>query len=417
MKKPDKRYKLLLIAPGASDTDVGECYLAYKWIEQLSTHFDVTVLTLKLSDKLSIKSKNPNFVNIEFQDSGLFSKFERFSSMFKPWYISFYFKARRWIKQHGNEFDWAHQLNPFAMRYPTPLQGLSIPFSFGPMAGGLEDLSSFKQEMGSMAWYTQFRRLDNFRAKFDPLLGRGYRDANFIVVAAPYVADTLRYRYPQYPMKLLILDEHAVEGVHLRERGFNIGKDTKLRLLFVGRIVRTKGVRDLIRALNYLDFENYHLDVIGDGDDLRFCISEAQSMCLDDKITFHGKLARDAVDSFYQSSDLMVFPSFREPSGGVVIEAMANGLPQLVCDHGGPGASVKKSFGKKVPISDPTNYPQDIAAEINEINLDRSVLKGMSEGSISYCRQNYLWQSKIEFFAGHLRSHIDKSKNTNIEST
>ena len=49
-----------------------------------------------------------------------------------------------------------------------------------------------------------------------------------------------------------------------------------VRLLYVGRLVRTKGARDAIRALALLGDLDVHLDVVGSGPDADACQAAAR---------------------------------------------------------------------------------------------------------------------------------------------
>ena len=50
--------------------------------------------------------------------------------------------------------------------------------------------------------------------------------------------------------------------------------------------------------------------------------------------------ARAEVEALYESHDLFCFPSFREPAGGVLYEAMRHGLPVITTDRGGPRGTI-----------------------------------------------------------------------------
>ena len=59
-----------------------------------------------------------------------------------------------------------------------------------------------------------------------------------------------------------------------------------------------------------------------------------------------------------------IFPSYREPGGTVVHEAMAYGLPMIVSDTGGPGSAVDDSSGIRVHPETPEQYAADLAAAV-----------------------------------------------------
>jgi glycosyltransferase involved in cell wall biosynthesis len=96
-----------------------------------------------------------------------------------------------------------------------------------------------------------------------------------------------------------------------------------LKLLFVGRILRVKGIFDLIEAVRRV--ENVSLDVVGEGDDLELARQAAAGL----DVTFHG--FQSNCDPFYKAADLLVFPSHEGFEGlpQVPLEAMGAGLPTV----------------------------------------------------------------------------------------
>ena len=148
-----------------------------------------------------------------------------------------------------------------------------------------------------------------------------------------------------------VLSETGIEA--LPEASDRSGRPT-VRLLYVGRLVRTKGARDAIRAMSLLRELPVTLDVIGDGFDREPCEALVAQLSLHDRVTFHGRLDRAEVDDYYRAADIFVFPSYREPGGNVVFEAMSHGLPLVVSDRGGPGSAVDDSSGIRVtPVTPP----------------------------------------------------------------
>jgi len=104
------------------------------------------------------------------------------------------------------------------------------------------------------------------------------------------------------------------------------GKDGILKILFVGRLEKIKGIFDLIEAMKCVTGAS--LEVVGDGS----CMQQARQAAAGLPITFHGFQAD--CTTYYQRADLLVFPSHPdlEGQGQVPFEAMAFGLPCLVSD-------------------------------------------------------------------------------------
>jgi glycosyltransferase involved in cell wall biosynthesis len=103
-----------------------------------------------------------------------------------------------------------------------------------------------------------------------------------------------------------------------------------VRLLYVGRVARTKNIELTLDALSALPVQTrWQLDVVGDGEWLpvvRRIVEDTPS--LRDRVHFHGRQAD--VGPFYKNAQLLVFPSFLESAGLVVVEAMSYGVPALV---------------------------------------------------------------------------------------
>lgn len=112
--------------------------------------------------------------------------------------------------------------------------------------------------------------------------------------------------------------------------------DRPLRLVYIGRIKETKGLDDLLSAVDALnaDDERVSLDVFGhflEGDDYRERFIET---CRDTtNATFHGKLEGDVIRRL-RDFDAFVFPSYYPGEGfpGALIEAFAAGCLVVATD-------------------------------------------------------------------------------------
>ena len=171
----------------------------------------------------------------------------------------------------------------------------------------------------------------------------------------------------------------------------------RLRLVHVGRAVRTKGLRDAVRALARLPADlDVELDVAGFGEELEPCRSLAADLGVADRIRFHGRLPRAAVERLYEEADAFLFPSFREPSGSVVFEAMRQGLPVITVDRGGPGEVVDASCGLRVPAEDPEQLAADLARAITRLARDPSLHGRLARGARERMARIGLWEAKTD---------------------
>jgi glycosyltransferase involved in cell wall biosynthesis len=386
--------KLLLIAPTCDREDVGEAWDAYQWAKRLADRYQLTVLTYHKRGKTPAARQLPGVRVVEWAEPPGLGRAERLNSMMKPGYVSFYRRARRWIRAaqaRGEHFDVAHQPVPVALRYPSPVAGLGVPYTLGPVGGSLPSVPAFDGGEDTAPWYVGLRRLDAFRLRHDPLLRRTYAQAGCVLGIAPYVADLLA----DIPLRRF----EVMTDVGIDELPVPVDRvarpDGTVRLLYVGRLIRTKGARDAISALGLARELPVTLDIVGDGFDRAACEKLTADLGLADRVRFHGRVPRKQVDDFYRTADAFVFPSYREPGGSVVLEAMSQGLPLIVSDRGGPGYMVDESCGFRLHPVAPDQYAADLAAAISRLARDPALRHTLGAGARDRAAQIALWDSKV----------------------
>ena len=398
--------RVLALAPYCDGLDVGEAWCAHQWIAHLARRTHVTLLTLRRANRVPASAQLPGVEVVEWDERLAPQRFGRLASMLKPGYLGFYTEARRWTAAAlaaGREFDIAHQFTPIALRYPSPLAGLPIPYVLGPLGGSLETPEGFEAECGSAAWYTRLRGLDRWRLRCDPMLRRSYAGAAAVLGVAPYVRELLAHTAPP---RFEVISELGIE--ELAPARARANDPAGLKLLHVGRAVRTKGLRDAIRAIALLPVGvGVHLDVAGQGEETALCREEATRLGVSDRISFHGQIPRAAVEDLYARADAFLFPSFREPSGSVVFEALRHGLPVITTDRGGPGFVIDDSCGIKVPAVDPTQLATALAGAITRLAHDPVLRERLAAGARERVAAVGLWENKIgwllDFYAELVR--------------
>ena len=390
---------ILAIAPACDGTDVGEAWCAFQWVKGLARDNQVTLLTMQKAGRTPAAAQLDNVEVITWNDLPYVHRWERMNSMLKPGYVRFYTSARQWIIQQlksGRQFDISHQFTPIALRYPSPAAGLGIPLVVGPLAGSLDTPEAFQQECAKAPLFTRLRGVDAFRLRHDRLLRRTYSDAAVVIGVAPYVRDLMDH----IPLKRFeIMSELGVDTIPGADAIKSAGSE--LRLAHVGRAIRTKGLRDVVRAMGQLrHIEGISLESAGDGEDLEACRAEARKLGIEDRITFHGKVSRERVEEIYQNAHAFVFPSFREPSGGVIFESLRHGLPVITTDRGGPANVIDESCGIRVEAENPKGLANNLAQAIVELKSSPSKIQDMSRGAVQKMESIGLWSSKAKWLNG-----------------
>lgn len=140
-----------------------------------------------------------------------------------------------------------------------------------------------------------------------------------------------------------------------------------LRCVTVARLVRRKGVEDLLRAWSLLDRGCYRLEVVGSGDQEGRLRALAGELGLDGEVVFRGALPHEEVAEVHRSADVFVLPPLQEAFGNVFIEAMASGLPIVGSRVGGVCEQVEDGVhGVLVP----PRSPEALAAAVRELARD-----------------------------------------------
>lgn len=108
-------------------------------------------------------------------------------------------------------------------------------------------------------------------------------------------------------------------------------------LLFIGNLVKLKGVANLVCAISFLKTEipDIYLYIAGSGpqeDELKNLVN---SYHLQDHIEFLGFVSGDVKNFYLNSADILVVPSLWESLPIVVLEGMACGKPIVASNVGG----------------------------------------------------------------------------------
>ena len=104
----------------------------------------------------------------------------------------------------------------------------------------------------------------------------------------------------------------------------------KIKLVFVGRLVKEKNLINFLRVFSNLNLDNLTLDVIGEG----YLEKELKTFS-SNKIKFHGYLPPKEVSDILIKSDVFVLPSKNEQWSVALHEAVNHGLLVLSSENVG----------------------------------------------------------------------------------
>jgi teichuronic acid biosynthesis glycosyltransferase TuaC len=173
-------------------------------------------------------------------------------------------------------------------------------------------------------------------------------------------------------MRRLVIDRFGVDParVHAIANGVNaaifyprdatamrqkLGLSAAHRIIvYVGRFVAAKGVRELLQAFGALAAhdDTLRLVFIGDGvmrEELRAQVAAAR---WGDRVLMPGAMQPEAIAEWLGAANLLCLPSYSEGYPNVVIEALACGRPVVATEVGGIPEIVDATNGRLVPPRD-----------------------------------------------------------------
>lgn len=138
-------------------------------------------------------------------------------------------------------------------------------------------------------------------------------------------------------------------------------------VLYVGRIVKDKGIEELIEAhQSIIKKTPYHLLLVGPFEEGDPVSDNTKQIILSDKFIHHLGFQNDPA-YFMKAADFLCLPSYREGFGTVVLEAAACGIPSVGTDIPGlRDAIVANETGLLIPPKNSDKLAQAILTFIND---------------------------------------------------
>lgn len=189
------------------------------------------------------------------------------------------------------------------------------------------------------------------------------RRADNVVIKAPFAEEFVRSLNSKARIFL-------VENI-VHEAYFGVERDAaapRSSILFVGTLVQTKGVEDLVRAFHAVapQHPGATLDLVGTGTEayvsriLRPLIRAGAGA---GRIRLHGRRDATQIAGHFRDAAMLVLPSYCDTSPNVVAEAMVAGVPVIGTDVGGIPFMIRQGeTGQIVP-------PRDRAALAEAMSL------------------------------------------------
>jgi glycosyltransferase involved in cell wall biosynthesis len=159
----------------------------------------------------------------------------------------------------------------------------------------------------------------------------------------------------------------------------------RARVVFLGRVVRSKGVETLVEAAARLRTPDVQVVLVGDGPDRARVERLARRLGVADRVRVTGFVPHDRVPAVLASTDLLVLPSSYEEIGAVLVEAMHAGLPAVASWVGGIPEIVEHGVtGLLVPPKDPRALAAAIDAVLSDAGFARRLAANAKRRAVDH---------------------------------
>jgi len=305
------------------------------------------------------------------------------------YYVLWQWRAYRRARalHRRQRFDLVHHITFAVWRHPSFMGRLGIPFVFGPIGGGEQAPWALLRTAPLRAKVKEaLRWISNRLAVFDPSVRSTFRRAAIIF---PKTEET-RSIVPQWARAKCVAMQDVACGPALLHAEPQIGR-TPPRFLFVGNLLHLKGIHFALVALAQVraQLPDARLTIVGNGRDRAWLEGLARRLSLEDAVDWRGRLSHEEVLRIYAGYTAFVFPSLHDSGGTVVMESMAQGLPVVCLDLGGPGAILPAQCGVKIPARGRTEaqVADDLARAMIQLATDAEFRGSLAANALAAARR------------------------------
>lgn len=179
--------------------------------------------------------------------------------------------------------------------------------------------------------------------------------------------------------------------------------DDKFTYLFVGRIVRDKGINELCEAFVRLNerYSQTRLWLVGGYEDNLDPVSDRTRKAINEcpAIEALGRKNGDDLLAYYAAADCCVLPSYREGFPNTVLEAGALGLPSVVTDINGSREIITEGQnGMIVPPRDAESLYRAMEQMMTDDNLRTAMASKARQMIADRFEQGFVRKCLYDFY-------------------
>jgi glycosyltransferase involved in cell wall biosynthesis len=300
--------------------------------------------------------------------------------------------ARRLHRQIG--FDVSQHLSYCRWWMPSAasaLAPLGVKFVFGPIAGGDLVPEQFRKAFPPGARREELqRRIAREFWRRDPLLKRCIRRAASVIASTPLAERGVRAlgakRVDVFPCVAL---GDASQLDFARQMRARRQRDGRINLVAVGGVTHYRGIDVTLRAIAKAKVPRIHYTHACGGTELGYMKQLAEDLGIAGQVTWLGETDQATNMRVTAAADAFVHCTLRD-NQGLVLNALALGIPAIVFDHNSSALMVGEGCGHRLRIGDdvtPDSAVNELASVLRRWHDRPELLEEMAPRAIRHSEQ------------------------------
>ncbi len=309
------------------------------------------------------------------------------------WQIGVIHLIKKIVKEY--HFDYSYHVTFGSVWLPSFLFIFYPRFIWGPLGGGEAIPDSFIKTLSYKGRLLQyFRKLLKITVYLNPILYLSACKADALLCRTQ---NTINIFPRRFRAKCYLLTDGAIESNILNYK-CNYIERKKIKLIATSRLIHTKNVCTIIKAMQYIpDMYDFELTIVGSGPEENNIKKLVHTLNIQSKVTFLKFVPREEIFRLLSESDIYLFASLKEACNLSLLEAMAIGLPVICLNWSGMAISTDETCAIRLPVTNPEQMPKDMSQAVIKLLKDPILRKKMGEAGRKRVKEMFNWNSKGEF--------------------
>lgn len=300
--------------------------------------------------------------------------------------LEYMVRVRRLFRrlQRTESIELVHQMNPVFAGLSLALAGIDVPLVLGTIVprwpNDPDSISSRHPWVGKV-----LEKIKN------AVVGLQQKSATILLLTSPAAVN----RLPK-PGKVLSKVMFVPHGIDTDLFSPAMEKTTiqPPTILFLANLQKRKGIFTLLEAFFEIAeaIPDCRLKIVGSGREAVSVAAYVNSMPHRDRIELVGNVSRERVKNFLHECSVYCLPSFGEPYGASVAEAMSCGIPVVVTKAGGFPYLVPENGGRFVPMG----KSSELAAALIEVLGNEKLQRAMGVVNREHAVASLSWSRAVD---------------------